>query len=128
MERIVGGFFVAVGAVGTSSMLKQCERFSWIVDHDFVIAEEIVTDDAVEFRTDRGVQHGEEIRNNHRHSVDLSTPAPKGLQRSRRKIDRGTARCSGAYRRSLNAELLCQLGRNRARRCASVDCKLERSA
>src|SRR6266568_5302919 len=71
-ERIAGGFVELIdGAVGISSMLEKTERFGWIVDHDLVIAQKIIPDNALELRADRAGQHCKEIGHHDRHIVEL---------------------------------------------------------
>src|SRR5438552_11262422 len=87
-DKMPGGRLeIVVGAVGISSMLKEPEAFVRIVDHNFVIAQKIITNNAIELRADGLTEHRKEIGHDHGEIVDLSAADLKRLERAGRNID-----------------------------------------
>src|ERR1700760_3937805 len=80
-ERIAGGFLPARSAsVETSSMSDERQPLVRGINDDLVIAKVVVTDDAVEFRTNGFAESGKEISDHHRHLFRLGATHHKCVQ------------------------------------------------
>ena len=98
-ERIAGGLFRAGGgAVGISNILKQTEYFARIIDHDFVVAQEIITHDTIKFRANCAAQHRKKIGHYDIHIIDIGTAKRERLHRTDSDINPCAPGCGWANR------------------------------